>query len=80
MGGTPKPPLLVVPSLGISFGSFKHDMAKPITITAKIVFNSFIVTKPKAYTIPQYTNNYFTVYYKNKILQNRLKMGFKPPN
>jgi hypothetical protein len=55
-------------------------MAKPITITAKIVFNSFIVTKPKAYTIPQYTNNYFTVYYKNKILQNRLKMGFKPPN
>jgi hypothetical protein len=52
MGGTPKPPLLVVPSLGISFGSFKHDMAKPVTITAKIVFNSFIVTKPKAYTIP----------------------------
>jgi hypothetical protein len=55
-------------------------MAKPITITAKIVFNSLIVTKPKAYTIPKYTNLYFTVYYKNTIFQNRLKMGFKPLN
>jgi hypothetical protein len=52
IGGTPKVSLLVVPSLGISFGSFKHDMAKPMIITAKIVLNSLIVTKPKAYTIP----------------------------